>query len=74
MPSFAMMKRIERISCSSRTMGRRCEKQPNRSYRDNVADGIDDDWNSVNRIAQTESNKLAKLPQLIESKVGKMRP
>jgi hypothetical protein len=73
LPSFAMMKRIERIGYSSRTMGRRCEKQPNRSYRDNVAD-VDDDWNSVNRIAQTESNKLAKLPQLIESKVGRMRP
>jgi ATP-dependent Clp protease ATP-binding subunit ClpA len=30
---------------------------------------FNDDWNPVNRIAQTESNKLAILPELIESKV-----
>jgi ATP-dependent Clp protease ATP-binding subunit ClpC len=35
---------------------------------DNVADGFNDDW-IPNRIAQTESNKLAILPELIESKV-----
>jgi ATP-dependent Clp protease ATP-binding subunit ClpC len=31
--------------------------------------GFYDEWHSVNRIAQTESNKLAKLPELIEGKV-----
>jgi ATP-dependent Clp protease ATP-binding subunit ClpC len=30
---------------------------------------FNDDWNSRERIAQTESNKLAILPELIESKV-----
>jgi ATP-dependent Clp protease ATP-binding subunit ClpC len=32
-------------------------------------DVVSDDWIPVNRIAQTESNKLAILPELIESKV-----
>jgi ATP-dependent Clp protease ATP-binding subunit ClpC len=51
-------------------MGRRFKKQSNCSTEDNVADvvsmmtGI-----PVNRIAQTESNKLAHLPELIENKV-----
>jgi ATP-dependent Clp protease ATP-binding subunit ClpC len=50
--------------------GKKTLKQSYRSYRDNVADvvsmmsGI-----PVNRIAQTESNKLAKLPELIEGKL-----
>jgi ATP-dependent Clp protease ATP-binding subunit ClpC len=51
-------------------MGRRCENNRIEVTEDNVADvvsmmtGI-----PVNRIAQTESNKLAILPELIESKV-----
>lgn len=51
-------------------MGRRIKKQPNPVTEDNVADvvsmmtGI-----PVNRIAQTESNKLAHLPELIKGKV-----
>jgi hypothetical protein len=40
-------------------MGRRCEKQSIEVTEDNVADVVSDDWDSVNRIAQTESNKLA---------------
>jgi ATP-dependent Clp protease ATP-binding subunit ClpC len=49
-------------------MGRRCENNRIEVTEDNVADvvsmmtGI-----PVNRIAQTESNKLAILPELIES-------
>jgi predicted nucleic acid-binding Zn ribbon protein len=68
LPSFAMMKRIER-NWLLKNNGKKMRKTTNRSYRNNVADVVDDDWNSVNRIAQRKQ-QTSQLPQLIESVVG----
>jgi ATP-dependent Clp protease ATP-binding subunit ClpC len=67
--NLEMRNASKRISNCPRTMGRRCENNRIEVTEDNadvvsMMTGI-----PVNRIAQTESNKPAILPELIESKV-----